>query len=182
VSIQTRISKLCYWESYCNTTHACTLDVKTFFTFFNIFIKKTVFYFLERFLFSSGEIIYPTKPAKIGVEGGGRHHTLLCLKWYILYVLCKFVTLQTSGVCPLLIVSTHFFFRTTPLVCRNLQPTFWPVFEPPTSLVTVQNANHCTINQPPAVHKLAYLHTRLSVTDSWCNRKHKNQFTCNTMC
>ena len=36
--------------------------------FFNIFIKNaflTVFYFLERFLFSSGEILYPTKPAKI---------------------------------------------------------------------------------------------------------------------
>ena len=41
------------------------LDVKTFFTFFIIFIKKHVFYFLERLLFSSGKTFYPTKPAKI---------------------------------------------------------------------------------------------------------------------
>ena len=36
--------------------------------FFIIFIKNAFFndfYFLERFLFSSGEILYPSKPAKI---------------------------------------------------------------------------------------------------------------------
>jgi len=45
-----------------------SIDVKTFFTFFNYFYKKCVFsrfYFLERFLFSSGDFFYPTKPAKI---------------------------------------------------------------------------------------------------------------------
>src|SRR6218665_2170415 len=42
--------------------------LKTFFTFFIIFIKNAffnVFYFWERFLFSSGKICYLTKPAKI---------------------------------------------------------------------------------------------------------------------
>src|SRR6218665_1498211 len=45
-----------------------TIDEKTFYTFFYYFYKKRVFkrfLFLERFLFSSGEIFYPTKPAKI---------------------------------------------------------------------------------------------------------------------
>ena len=44
--------------------HRCK---KTFFTFFIIFYKKrifNVFYFWERFLFSSGEFFYRTKPAK----------------------------------------------------------------------------------------------------------------------
>src|SRR6218665_150362 len=45
-----------------------TIDVKKVFYDFIIFIKNAffkVFLFLERFLFSSGEIFYPTKPAKI---------------------------------------------------------------------------------------------------------------------
>ena len=42
--------------------------VKTFFTFFIIFIKTrllTLFIFLECYLFFSGKTLYPTKPAKI---------------------------------------------------------------------------------------------------------------------
>src|SRR6218665_4171730 len=45
-----------------------TIDVTAFFTSFIIFIKNgflMFFLFLEGFLFSSGEICYPTKPAKI---------------------------------------------------------------------------------------------------------------------
>ena len=44
------------------------IDVRNFFTFFIIFIKNAFFnvvLFFERFLFSSGENFYPTKPAKI---------------------------------------------------------------------------------------------------------------------
>src|SRR6218665_1528892 len=41
------------------------IDVKNVFYVFYYFYKKRVFYFLERFLFSSGEIFYPSKPAKI---------------------------------------------------------------------------------------------------------------------
>ena len=44
------------------------IDVKNVFYVFIIFIKNTFFngfYFLERFLFSSDEIFYPTEPAKI---------------------------------------------------------------------------------------------------------------------
>ena len=39
-------------------------------------------------------------------------HTPLCVKWPIMYVLCAIVTLQTSS----WLASTHFFFRTTPLI------------------------------------------------------------------
>jgi len=42
-----------------------TIDLKTV---FHYFYKKRVFYvfyFVERFLFSSGKFFYPTKPAKI---------------------------------------------------------------------------------------------------------------------
>src|SRR6218665_847405 len=42
-------------------------------------------------------------------------HTFLCKKISILYVLCTFLALQTSGAHPLLMASTHFFFRTTSL-------------------------------------------------------------------
>jgi len=45
-----------------------SIDVKKrFFQFFLLFKKPVfyVFYFLERFLFSNGEILYPTKLAKI---------------------------------------------------------------------------------------------------------------------
>ena len=45
--------------------HRCK---RTFFTFFIIFKKIRVFkffLFLEHFLFSNGDIFYPTKPAKI---------------------------------------------------------------------------------------------------------------------
>src|SRR6218665_1326803 len=42
-------------------------------------------------------------------------HTFLCMKISILYVLFTFLALQTSGAHPLLMASTHFFFRTTSL-------------------------------------------------------------------
>jgi len=42
-------------------------------------------------------------------------HSLLCTKGFIMYVLYTFLALQTSGVHPILMASTHFFFRTTPL-------------------------------------------------------------------
>ena len=46
-----------------------TIDVKNVFYGFYYFYKKRVFkvffLFFERYLFSSGEIFYPTKPAKI---------------------------------------------------------------------------------------------------------------------
>src|SRR6218665_4009334 len=50
------------------TTFLYNIDVRNAFTFFIIFVKKRVFkvfLFLERFLFLSSEIFYPTKSAKI---------------------------------------------------------------------------------------------------------------------
>src|SRR6218665_644260 len=57
-----------YWVGYNpggGILHRCK---KRFYVFFIISYKKRVlnfFLFLERFLFSSGEFFYPTKPAKI---------------------------------------------------------------------------------------------------------------------
>ena len=55
-------------------------------------------------------------------------HILLCMKWSILYVLCAFVTLQTSGVHPLLFLGIHLCAacsRPIRLVHKSLLPVAW---------------------------------------------------------
>jgi len=45
-----------------------------------------------------------------GVDGGGRRPLTSLYEMIVMYVLCTFVTLRESGVHPLLMASTHFFF------------------------------------------------------------------------
>ena len=60
ITLRTRIER----ELKLDPKHRCK---KLFYVFYYFYKKRVfhVFYFCERFLFFSGEIFYPTKPAKI---------------------------------------------------------------------------------------------------------------------